>query len=258
MRAILASALVYAGLLALFLGVISLLRPLLFLKIRTRRRAALLLVFGLLMTALGFAFPVQETRIAEPRTQLDQFTPVYQFSEVHSIQVRAPKDRVYRAIKEVTADEILLFRTLTWIRRLGRSGPKNIMNPPEHAPLLEVATRTSFLLLAEEPGREIVVGTLVAAPPGFRLKGNPTAEDFKAIHAPGFAVAAMDFLVEDDGSSACIVTTETRIYATDVYARQKFSVYWRVIYPGSALIRWMWLRAIKLRAEAAQANHSKR
>jgi len=27
-------------------------------------------------------------------------------------------------------------------------------------------------------------------------------------------------------------------------------LYWRVIYPGSALIRRMWLRAIKKRAEA--------
>lgn len=254
MGAILASALVYAGLLTVLSGVISLLRPRLFPKIRNRRRAALVLALGLLIATLGFAFPTQETRIAEPRTQLDQFTPVYHFSEVHSIRVRAPKDRVYRAIKEVTADEILLFRTLTWIRRLGRSGPESIMNAPEHAPLLEVATRTSFLLLAEEPDREIVVGTLVAAPPGFRPKGNPTAEDFKAIHAPGFAVAAMNFLVEEDGSSDCIVTTETRIYATDLSARQRFSVYWRVIYPGSALIRRMWLRAIKRRASESFEN----
>jgi hypothetical protein len=29
-----------------------------------------------------------------------------------------------------------------------------------------------------------------------------------------------------------------------------FGAYWRVIYPGSSLIRYMWLRAIKKRAEA--------
>lgn len=258
MGAMLPSALVYGGLLTLLLGMISLLRPLPLLKIRNRGRAALLLVLGLLIVAVGFIFPVRETRIAVSRTQLDQFTPVYQFTEVHSVRVRAPKQRVYRAIKEVTANEILLFRTLTWIRRLGGSGPESIMKAPEHVALLEVATRTSFLLLAEEPGREIVVGTLVAAPPGFRPKSISTAEDFKALRAPGFAIAAMNFLVEQDGSSACIVTTETRVYATDASVRQRFTVYWRVIYPGSALIRRMWLRAIKLRAEAAQANPLKR
>jgi hypothetical protein len=45
------------------------------------------------------------------------------------------------------------------------------------------------------------------------------------------------------------LTTETRIYATDTSARKKFAAYWRVIYPGSALIRVMWLRAIRGRAE---------
>ena len=31
----------------------------------------------------------------------------------------------------------------------------------------------------------------------------------------------------------------------------RFALYWRVIYPGSALIRRMWLRALRLRAERA-------
>jgi len=89
------------------------------------------------------------------------------------------------------------------------------------------------------------------APRGWRPKRRPTPEDFKALREPGFAIAAMNFLVEDAGSGACIVTTETRIYATDASARRRFARYWRVIYPGSALIRRMWLRAVKRRAEAA-------
>jgi hypothetical protein len=73
---------------------------------------------------------------------------------------------VYRALKSVTAEEIALFRTLTWLRRFGRPGPESILNPPPHVPLLNVATRTSFLVRPEEPDREIVLGTPVAAPPG--------------------------------------------------------------------------------------------
>ena len=245
------SVLVYCGLLGIFLGGVSLLRPLRFLRIRSRRQAAIFLALGLTVAAAGFAFPARETRIAGAHTELDEFAPVYQFHEVHSIRVNAPRERVYGAIKQVTADEIRFFRTLVWVRRLGRPGPESILNPPEDAPLLEVATRTSFLLLAEEPGREIVMGTVVAAPPGFLPRSNPTGEDFKALRAPGFAVAAMNFLVEEDGPGACLVTTETRIYAADTPARRRFSVYWRLIYPGSALIRMMWLRAVKLRAESA-------
>jgi hypothetical protein len=109
-----------------------------------------------------------ETRVATARTQLDPFAPVYQFSEFHSMGIAAPREQVYRALKSVTADEIALFRTLTWLRRFGRPGPESILNPPQHVPVLDVAARTSFLVLAEEPKREIVLGTLVAAPRGWR------------------------------------------------------------------------------------------
>ncbi len=243
------SVMVYAGLVTALCGAISLLRPLTFLGIHTRFRGACVLGFGFLIAFAGWTFPAKEVRIQAPRSQLDQFAPVYQFHEVHSIRVQAPRDRVFQAVKEVTADEILLFRTLTWIRRFGRTGPESIVNAPEHSPLLDVAVRTGFLRLAEEPDREIVAGTAVAAPRGWRPKKRPVPEDFKNVRAPGFALAAMNFLIEDAGPGACIVTTETRVYATDTSTRRAFAAYWRTIYPGSALIRRMWLRAIKRRAE---------
>ncbi len=43
---------------------------------------------------------------------------------------------------------------------------------------------------------------------------------------------------------------ETRVHATDDPTKRKFAAYWRTIYPGSALIRVMWLRAIRRRAES--------
>jgi hypothetical protein len=208
-----------------------------------------ILVAGLFLVAIGMTLPASETRIALPQSQLDQFMPLYQFSEFHSIRVAAPKEQVYKAIKQVTANEILFFQTLTWIRRFGRPGPESILHAPEQKPLLEVATRSGFLPLAEEPEHEIVIGTLVVAPPGWRPASEPTPQDFKALHAPGFALAAMNFRIEDAGPGVCLMTTETRVYATDAAASRRFARYWRVIYPGSALIRRMWLRAVKLRAE---------
>ncbi len=245
---------VYLGLMAAFLGGVSLLRPLSFLAIRTRRRAALVLALGFMLVMMGGSLPATETRVATARTQLDQFAPVYQFSEFHSTRIAAPKEQVYRALKLVTADEIALFRTLTWLRRFGRPGRESILNPSPHVPVLDVAARTSFLVLAEEPDREIVLGTLVAAPRGWRPIGKPTPDGFKALvvtaNTPGFASATMNFRIEDDGPMACTLTTETRVYATDASTRRRFARYWRVIYPGSALIRRMWLRAIARRAEA--------
>ncbi len=242
-------ACVWSGLALGALGLLTLIRPMGFLGIRSRRRAATLLGSGAVVLLVGWGLPAREVRVDVPRHRIDEFLPVYQFSERHVAHVEARPEQVYGAIRAVTADEILLFRTLTWIRRLGRPVPQSILNPPEGTPLIDVATATSFLLLAEELDREIVVGTLVLAPPGFRLRARPTPEDYKRLSRPGFAKAVMNFRVEPEGESGSRVTTETRVFATDPVSRRRFARYWRVIYPGSALIRRMWLEAIRRRAE---------
>jgi hypothetical protein len=61
----------------------------------------------------------------------------------------------------------------------------------------------------------------------------------------------MNFLVTGDGAGGSRVSTETRVFANSVPARRRFAAYWRVIYPGSAIIRRMWLRAIARRATSA-------
>src|SRR5262249_31840040 len=48
-----------------------------------------------------------------------------------------------------------------------------------------------------------------------------------------------------------VFRTEPRVYATDSATRRAFARYWRVIYLGSSLIRRMWLRAVRKRAERA-------
>lgn len=246
----LAVFLVYAGLTLVLVGAVSLLRPLRVVRIASRRRGLGVLAAGVVLVVLGAGLPAPETRIDPPRSALDRFAPAYQFSEQHEIRVAAPPAQAFEAIRSVTAGEITFFTTLTAIRRFGRSGPESILNAPERLPLLDVATRTTFLLLAHEPDREIVVGTLVAAPPGMRRPDEPTPQWYRALSGPGYAKAVMNFLVQPSGSGS-LVTTETRVFASDGRTRRRFAAYWRVIYPGSALIRWMWLRAIKRRAELA-------
>jgi len=241
--------LVYAGLLVFLVGGLSILRPLTFLGIWSRGQGAMLVVGAVAVFLIGASLPAREKKVETPATQLDEFVPAYQFEEFHSIRVKAPPGRVYSAILEVTPDEIRLLHTLTWIRRFGRSAPQNILNSPRNEPILAMAMRTSFMKLAEDPNHEIVLGTLVAAPKGTALRQDPTPEDFKALHDPGFALAAINFRLEDTGNGETLLTTETRVYATDASARKKFAAYWRVIYPGSSLIRVTWLRAIRARAE---------
>ncbi|MCI0412232.1 hypothetical protein L0222_05445 [bacterium] len=50
-----------------------------------------------------------------------------------------------------------------------------------------------------------------------------------------------------------LVSTETRVFANSSESLRRFAIYWRIIYPGSDLIRRMWLRAIERRAESGGA-----
>ena len=117
------------------------------------------------------------------------------------------------------------------------------------APILRGMTKAGFVPLAERPDEVVlgVVGRFWTADGGIRAL---SPAEFAGFAEPGFAKAVMDFRVEP-APGGTILTTETRIQATDDSARRTFGRYWRVVHPGSALIRRVWLRAIRKRAERA-------
>jgi hypothetical protein len=65
---------------------------------------------------------------------------------------------------------------------------------------------------------------------------------------PGYAKAAFNIRLERRGGRV-LLSTETRVLATDERARRSFRCHRRFIQPGSAAIRIAWLRAIRRRAE---------
>jgi hypothetical protein len=240
------SAIVYLGFVLTAAGTILFIKPIERLHVTSRSQALAIAGIGAMLVGVAFLIPASQSGVTRIETRLDEFVPVWQFSERHTIRIAAPPERVFDAIRNVRASEISLFNALTWIRRGGRRAPESILNAGVSAPLLDVATRSGFIYLADDAPRETVVGTVVVAPPGGR--GALTPEMFKSRLAPGFALAAMNFLVMPDGQNASIVSTETRVFANSTAARRQFAGYWRVIYPGSALIRVMWLRAVRRRA----------
>src|SRR4051812_4835796 len=245
------SYVVYLGLVFAFFGFVSLIRPSRSLPIRTRRSALLVFALGLLLSVGTALLPYSEKRAPKATTRLDDWMPRWQVGEKHALEIAASPEKVFAAIHAVRADEITLFRTLTAIRRCGQAGPENILNAPDQKPLLDVATETTFLLLDDEGPREIVVGTVIAAPPAERAAGSLAAQLFRNNLKPGVVLATMNFVVAPSAGGPT-VTTETRVYANSGAALRRFGVYWRLIRPGSDLIRRMWLRAIAQRAERTE------
>ena len=246
-----AVALVDLGLFLCLVGIVSVAKPLRFLRVRTRVAGAGILLIGLVVAAAGAALPAPLLALPGERALLDEFVPGCQFREVHEIRIHAPAEAVFRAVKSVTAREIRFFRFLTWLRspRLTRTREDILAAPPDR-PLLDVALRSGFLLLAEDPPRELVFGTLLCG----RLPriSRPEPRDFAEFDRPGFCKAAMNFRLRDEGGGWVRLSTETRVLALDASARRRFAAYWRVISPGSAFIRRMWLDAVKRRAEDAR------
>lgn len=243
---LIASAIVYTGFVVAFVGLLLVIRPTSRLGVPTRPRAMIVVGTGLLLALVGLRLPAREHRIAATTTRLDHFVPVWHFSERHALRIAAPPERVFAAIESVRANEIALFNALTWIRRGGRDLPEGILNAGVERPILDVALAGGFMRLAHEPPREIVIGTVVVGPrSGERVPRTP--EMFRATLPPGYAIAAMNFHVTPDGAGS-LVTTETRVFTSSVGARRGFGMYWRLIYPGSALIRVFWLRAVAARA----------
>jgi hypothetical protein len=240
----------YGSAVAVAVAAAATIRPMTVIGLSTRQRALASAAAAIAaIVIMAWAAP-SERRTSRSDTVLDRVMPVYQFREAHARVIAASPERVRAAIKAVTSSDIALFRLLTAIRRLGRAGPENILNAPAETPILDVATRSGFIVLADTE-REIAFGTFVIAPPALRrqtIRGDD--EWFNGIGGPGLAKAAMNFVFEAEGPARTRLTTETRIFATDRDTARRFTAYWRTIFPGSWILRVTWLRAIAGRAEA--------
>jgi len=180
---------------------------------------------------------------------IDRFLPAYDWDEVHSIEVAAAPDAVLAAVRAVTAGEMRLVGLLLRLRALPARLLGHRRPGPGGGPVLEQILRSTFILLAEDAS-EMVVGTI-----GRFWQARAThaeirdGDAFIGFDAAGWAKAVMNFSVSEAGRGRTRLSTETRIALTDARARRRFAAYWLFVRPGSGLIRILWLRAVKKRAE---------
>lgn len=165
----------------------------------------------------------------------------------------APPGRVFQAIKEVTPGEISFLRLLFGLRTLpARLAGSRVSAFAGGTPFLQQALGAGgFVLLAESPDQELVIGTVGQfwKVLGGSYPGLSDAQDFLDFGHPAHAKAVLNFLIAPVPGGGCRLFTETRILAGSPAARRRFAAYWFLIHPGSAFLRRLWLGAIKRRAE---------
>jgi hypothetical protein len=181
---------------------------------------------------------------------IDEALPEYEFVERHHTYVAARPERALAAAKDATPAEMRLVRTLFALRSLpARLARRGGLPADRTRSLAAQMVGFGFVELGQDE-YEVVLG-FVGQP--WRLAGGSmprfgTALEWLDFAEPGYVKAAMSFCAVPEGAGARL-TTETRIHATDPASRRRFARYWRVIRPGSGLIRHSWLRAAKRRAE---------
>jgi hypothetical protein len=178
---------------------------------------------------------------------LEEVMSHFNATEVHDVWVPTRPHVVFAAVKEVTAREVrglVPLETLRWLpSRLAR---RPAFRPTASAPILDGFT-ASVVRLGERPGAEIAAGAIGRF---WRLAGNELValsrrEHFLSFAEPGYAKAAIAFLIRPGGGSRVI--TETRVVGTSPGATRELLRYWRVIRPASGAIRRSWLAAIRRR-----------
>jgi hypothetical protein len=190
--------------------------------------------------------------MSAPRPLLEEVLPRFDANEVHDVWVAAAPHVVFAAVRQVTAREVRLLRPLEAVRAL----PSLLMRrrsvrPRGSAALLDEFTE-GVVPLGERAGAEIVAGAVGRF---WRLAGNEpaavrTLEEFLSFVEPGYAKAAIAFIVRAERGGSRVIT-ETRVAGTSPDATRALLRYWRAIRPGSGAIRRSWLAAIRRRAVGA-------
>lgn len=245
------STLAYAGIVLAFCGLANLAVPFRFLGIRKRAAGALVFAFGVVLALAALLWPAPTIRVAQHRTLLDDIMPEYQFSERHSQRIHARPGQVMLAIRQTTLGDLKSYAPLMRIRGAALRRPYRDPGNSQQERVLD-ALSAGFISLAASD-HEIVMGAI-----GKARSPRPDVRDlpeFAAYQQEGVKLA-FNLYVEDAGDGWSTVCTETRVVALDEYSRRIMGRYWRLIVPGSGLLRRQWLNGIKKRAESAATPQS--
>ena len=242
------STIAYSGIVLALLGLANLARPFRFLGIRRRAAGALIFLGGLAVAFAALLWPAPVIRAAQHRTSLDDVMPEYQFFERHSLRVHARPEQAIEAVRQSTFGDMTSLNMLLRIRGAALRQPyraSGFFAPDKR--ILDAFSASGYVFGGA--GHEIVM--CFAA--NMRLRERPrlrTLSECAEYRQQGAIKMAFNFTAEDAGGGWTLLSTETRVLALDEATRRGMARYWRLIVPGSGMLRREWLAGIRRRAEA--------
>ena len=222
---------------------------------RTGAVAGMAALAGIGYLAINWVRYGQPARNARPDALLDRFIPTFDVREMHEATIAAPAAITYEAALDMDIHDSRVVSAIFRGRELLMRSADVARTPQS---LVQETIALGWGVLAEEPGHEIVVGTVTRPwEANVRFESVP-AEEFEAFAEPGYVKIVWTLVAEPLGDSASEFRTETRVATTDAHARARFRRYWAVMSPGIALIRRQSLGLVRREAEARYQALSER
>ena len=190
---------------------------------------------------------LKPSRLPRGSSVIDRFIPNPEVVEHHHIAIDAPAEVVLAAAKQMRMLDSRSIRAIFKLRELVMGGGQDTRPHPQ--PLLEQMQSIGWTVLAESPGREVVLGAVTQpwlAAPVFR---SIPGYEYQAFSEPGFAKITWTLGADPIDDTRSVFHTETRVCTTDGEACARFRKYWSYVAPGVGLIRLALLRPLKREAE---------
>jgi hypothetical protein len=178
---------------------------------------------------------------------LDRFVPIYDVAERHHIRVGAPAEITFAAACECDPLQSSLTGAIFRAREV-ILGSESDGLPRPHG-LLALTKSIGWGVLAEVPGREVVMGAVTQPWEADVTFHCLPPDDFAAFDEPGYVKIAWTLRADPITARESVFRTETRAVATCASARARFRRYWSFFAPGIIAIRWLMLRPVKAEAE---------
>jgi hypothetical protein len=183
---------------------------------------------------------------------LDRFMPTFEVGERHHVRVAAPAAVTLAAARLVDLQGSTLVRTIIKAREVMLGAIPD--DRPHQSGLLAEVLSLGWGVLADDPGREVVIGAVTKPwEPNVTFRALPP-DQFAAFNDPGYVKIAWTLRADPTSADESVFRTETRALATDRTARDRFRRYWSFLSPGIIVIRWAMLGAVKKAAERRACN----
>lgn len=244
----------WIGVILTIIGLISLVYPLAFLFILNRIVAISVVLGGVLIAASSLLYPVKTKHSPTTNQKIDELMPDYAFNEFHEVRINAFPEKAKQILLVTGVKDIPIARLLMRIRGIADENVDLSDRASNNFVNSNTISTPDFNFFVVSPDEWITVMILKSV----IITNNPnqpappeisTLEQFTSFNQPGYIKVAVNFRFSTTNNNETILTTETRNYGITTKDNRTFGYYWRIIYPGSAIIRRVWLDTIKKKAQ---------